>query len=220
MRCSKCRNEAILFQPYSGQSLCRDHFIADFETKAKRAIRVHRWMRPNDHIAVALKGDPADEALLVFFRKLARNRRDIRVSGIPNAGEISDILRIPPESGITRIALATPLEDRAASILTDILRGDVGKCFPPGTAAGDTLPIITPFCHIPAEEIACYARIHGLEGKGTSCPPDNDPLTRDVKALLDGYSRRHPAAPYAVLNLGEELERAGISGSAGRDDGA
>ena len=93
MQCSKCRNEGIIFQPYSGQHLCREHFISDFEAKAKRAIRVHQWMQPGDHIAVAMSGDPADDALLFFFRKLTGNRRDIRVSEVPSQGDLQDEFR-------------------------------------------------------------------------------------------------------------------------------
>jgi tRNA(Ile)-lysidine synthase TilS/MesJ len=82
MRCNKCRREAILFQEYSGQHLCRYHFEADLERKAKHEIRSHRWLAPGDHIAVALSGDAGSSALLYFLKKLTSNRRDIRISAI------------------------------------------------------------------------------------------------------------------------------------------
>jgi hypothetical protein len=37
------------------------------------------------------------------------------------------------------------------------------------------------------------------------CPQENDPLYTEVKAMLIDYSKRHPAAPHAVLNLSESL---------------
>jgi tRNA(Ile)-lysidine synthase TilS/MesJ len=82
MQCDTCRREAFVFQPYSGKHLCPVHFLKDFEAKAKRAIRLHGWLRPGDHIAVALPGDAAGAALLVFLVKLTADRRDIRISAI------------------------------------------------------------------------------------------------------------------------------------------
>jgi tRNA(Ile)-lysidine synthase TilS/MesJ len=82
MQCDTCRREALVFQPYSGKHLCPVHFLKDFEAKAKRAIRLHGWLRPGDHIAVVLSGDASGAALLVFLVKLTANRRDIRLSAI------------------------------------------------------------------------------------------------------------------------------------------
>jgi uncharacterized protein (TIGR00269 family) len=82
MQCNRCRREAILFQEYSGQHLCKQHVEAAVEAKAKYEIRRHRWMIPGDHIAVALSGGQNSSALLYFFKKLISNRRDIRISAI------------------------------------------------------------------------------------------------------------------------------------------
>jgi tRNA(Ile)-lysidine synthase TilS/MesJ len=82
MQCNRCGNEAVLFQDYSGQYLCRNHFVADLEAKAKRTIRTHHWLRPGDHIAVAFSEDRATAALLHFLKRLTGERRDIRISTI------------------------------------------------------------------------------------------------------------------------------------------
>ena len=82
MQCSRCRNQAIISQPYSGLHLCRQHFVADFEAKAKRAIRTHRGMETHDHIAVGLSGGVASSALLFFLKALTSERRDITLSAI------------------------------------------------------------------------------------------------------------------------------------------
>ena len=82
MLCSKCRRQAVLYQRYSGLHLCKAHFIADFEAKAKRAIRTHRWIVPHDRIAVALSGGKDSSALLYFMKKLVGERRDITLSAI------------------------------------------------------------------------------------------------------------------------------------------
>jgi len=82
MKCSKCLQDAIIFQPYSGQHLCGQHIIADVEAKAKKVIRAHGWLKVGDHIAVLLSGDPSGSALLYFLKKLTAQRHDIRITAI------------------------------------------------------------------------------------------------------------------------------------------
>ena len=205
MQCSKCKNEEVIFQPYSGQHLCRDHFIADVEAKARRAIRINQWLRPNDHIGVVVHGDPAGKALLYFLRKVTGNRTDIQVSEITGTEDMPDISVRARDAAVTRLARATPLEDAAAAALTGILRGEADSCFPDTSSDQGGIKVITPFGHIPAGEIALYARIHGLEGDTGVFIEETGSLDMDVKAMLADYSRRHPAAPHAVLNLCEAL---------------
>ncbi len=205
MQCSKCKNEGVVFQPYSGQHLCRDHFIADVEAKAKRAIRINQWMHPEDHIGVVVQGDPAGNALLFFLTKLTGNRKDIRVSEMTGTEDLLLLKERAHNAGITRIARATTLEDAAASVLTGILRGEADNCFPDTYGIQGGIQVITPFGHIPAGEIALYAQIHGLDGGMGVFMEETGSLDMDVKAMLAEYSRRHPAAPHAVLNLCEAL---------------
>ncbi len=91
MRCDKCGRDAVLCQKYSGQHLCREHFIADVEAKAKREIRSHHGMRSGDHIAIALSGNAQGYAVLIFLKKLTAQRRDVRISAITiDEGTASD----------------------------------------------------------------------------------------------------------------------------------
>lgn len=80
--CSKCRRPSIIFQRYSGLHLCKTHFNADFEAKAKRAVRTHRWIHSGDRIAVALSGGKDSSALLSFLSKLVGRRKDISLVAI------------------------------------------------------------------------------------------------------------------------------------------
>jgi len=82
MQCDKCGRNVVLFQEYSGQHLCRHHFEADVEAKAKHEIRRHRGITSGDHIGIALSGDKISSALLYFMKKLTSDRRDIRISAI------------------------------------------------------------------------------------------------------------------------------------------
>lgn len=82
MLCSKCRRPAVVYQRYSGLHLCRMHFSADFEAKAKRAIRVHHWIAPHDRIAVAMSGGKDSSALLFFLHRLVGKRKDVELVAI------------------------------------------------------------------------------------------------------------------------------------------
>jgi uncharacterized protein (TIGR00269 family) len=82
MLCSKCRRKAVVYQRYSGLHLCRTHFDADFEAKAKRAIRGHRWISPGDRIGVAMSGGKDSSALLFFLDKLVGKRKDVELVAI------------------------------------------------------------------------------------------------------------------------------------------
>lgn len=210
MQCSKCKREAVIYQPYSGQHLCRDHLVADIEAKAKRTVRQHRGMQPGDHIAVILNGNAADNALLFFLRKLTEKRRDIRVSEITT--EIAeDRVAFARRASATRVALATTLDDASVEILSGILQGDPVTCMSGAEDTGGGLPTVAPFGHIPSEEIALYARIHNLADR---CPverEEDDTLSSDVKNLLGEYTRHHPAAPHAIINLCDSLMAAGLT---------
>ncbi|ACL16533.1 tRNA lysidine(34) synthetase [Methanosphaerula palustris] len=75
--CSRCRRPAVIVQQYSGLSLCEEHLRRDLETKAKRLIRQHHWVRAGGSIAVALSGRIASSALLLFLQQLLADRRDL-----------------------------------------------------------------------------------------------------------------------------------------------
>jgi uncharacterized protein (TIGR00269 family) len=93
MQCTKCRRPAIIYQRYSGLHLCESHFIQDMETKAKRAIRNHRWIQPGDQIGVAISGGKDSSALLYFLKKILSPRRDVDLVGITIDEGIHDYRR-------------------------------------------------------------------------------------------------------------------------------
>jgi tRNA(Ile)-lysidine synthase TilS/MesJ len=93
------------------------HFIKDFEAKAKRAIRLHGWLRPGDHIAVVLSGDAAGAALLVFLVNLTANRRDIRLSAIT----------IDP--GMSSCSASRKARNVAAACGVELFCGSFAECY-------------------------------------------------------------------------------------------
>jgi uncharacterized protein (TIGR00269 family) len=112
MLCSKCRRQAVIYQRYSGLHLCRTHFEADFEAKAKRAIRVHRWIAPHDRIGVAMSGGKDSSALLFFLNRLVGKRKDVDLvaitidEGIDGYRDPSVARRIAERIGVPHLTIS------------------------------------------------------------------------------------------------------------------
>ncbi|MDH7594099.1 MAG: TIGR00269 family protein [Methanomicrobiales archaeon] len=104
--CDRCNKEAIIFQPYSGRHLCRQHFVLDFERRAKHEIRMHRWIVSGDTIAIAMSGGKDSSALAFFLKKAFGMRKDIGLfavsvdEGITGYREMEKIRRIADGIGI------------------------------------------------------------------------------------------------------------------------
>lgn len=264
MQCNKCRGNAILFQEYSGLHLCKQHFEADVEVKAKHEIRRHRWITPGDHIAVALSGDKSSAALLYFLKKLTSNRRDITISAISidegitgyrdpkNAMRIAELLdtecimgsfeenfgttvdeittikgtlsctycrvlrnfllnQIAQKHAITKLALSQTLDERGVSVLKNLLQGIPEILVNSEREARGKIPRIRPFISVPHKEVALYADLHIKGCDRSLCRYNYKPFDKDVQALLNEFTIRHPATKYAVMNLGEKLTGACVS---------
>lgn len=239
MQCDKCRNEAVLFQPSSGQHLCGRHLAADIEARAKRAIRSHHWMKSGDHIAVIRTGDRKSTALLIFLKRLIANRQDIRLSTlvactdqtggcrpsvVPEDTGIADISpggilqpgghRIPAHDRPTKIALAVTVDDIASEVLAQFLFGNAENLIHPPRAAAGGIEIISPFIAIPSEELDCYLDVQEVETGPVSCPPLHKPLPLQEDLLFRNYCHRHPATRFALLNIAEELSSRNAAGIA------
>lgn len=264
MQCDKCRRDAILFQEYSGQHLCKQHFELDVEAKAKHEIRRHRWITPGDHIAVALSGDQSSTALLYFLKKLTSARRDIKISAISvdegiagyrkpeytvRIAELLDTPCIPgsfqesfgitmdeivhtkghlpctycrvlrnylldqiaKEYGVTKLAMGCTLDEGAGTVLKNLLRGIPEKLVVSRRVTKGKIPLIRPFITVPHKEVALYADLHVKSSGLSLCLSAYTPFEKDVQALLNEFSIRHPATKYALMSLEKNLVRACVS---------
>ena len=238
MKCSKCACDAVITQKYSGMSLCPMHFTEDFESRAKKAIRKHGWLSPNDCIAVDCDGSLAAAALLHLLAKFFGKRPDIRLIAV---GDDEEILKEvaerygigyetytslsafnPGKHGCTKLAIPATLDSEAEFVFECILSGDSDALISRGR--GSEIPHIMPLMNIPATEAELYCRIHGIE-TGHETVYETGPELREsgtdadtefpklAKELLDEYTEEHPAAKYALVNLMEEFQIA-----EGRDD--
>jgi tRNA(Ile)-lysidine synthase TilS/MesJ len=92
-----------------------------------------------------------------------------------------------------------------------MLRGDAEHIFVQPGEGRDGLPVIAPFIGIPEDDIALYVQERGLIPCGSSRSPGPDAFGKEMKAMLDAYTGRHPATKYSLLHLGMSIRNAGAA---------
>ncbi len=70
MKCSKCDENAIVSQRYSGRHLCGSHFIEDFDRRVEETLKKSAMITRGDRIAVAVSGGKDSTALLYALTKI------------------------------------------------------------------------------------------------------------------------------------------------------
>ncbi len=81
MICTKCSNRAIVSQRYSGQHLCQDHFILDFERRVADTVQRNEMVKDGERIAVAVSGGKDSTALLFCLRRILA-KRDVELVAV------------------------------------------------------------------------------------------------------------------------------------------
>ena len=79
--CSKCRSPAVLHQRYSGQHLCRDHFLRSFDDRAKHEL-AKQGRLPESTIAVALSGGKDSVSVLHLLHRLTKDHPRIHLVAV------------------------------------------------------------------------------------------------------------------------------------------
>ena len=82
MRCSRCKQNAVTYIRYSGEHLCREHFIDFFESRIFKEFRKQVNLDDVDRIAVAVSGGKDSIVALRMIHKIIGERRDCDIFGI------------------------------------------------------------------------------------------------------------------------------------------
>jgi len=123
------------------------------------------------------------------------------------AGDL--VAEIAAANGITRIAVATTVDDPATRFFSDLLNGTVERTlFATETVGLLKIPVIQPFMDIPKTEVYRYAEIYDAGTAGITTTGLVECF--DAGAALEDYDSRHPATKFALANLAGTL--AGITG--------
>lgn len=73
MDCSRCDAQAVYKRPYSGESLCRKHFLLSVERQVRRTISKYGMFRRADKIAIAVSGGKDSLSLMHILRLIERD---------------------------------------------------------------------------------------------------------------------------------------------------
>ncbi|HYY47739.1 MAG TPA: tRNA 2-thiocytidine biosynthesis TtcA family protein, partial [Thermoplasmata archaeon] len=80
--CDRCGGPAVEWVRYSGEHLCRDHFLGLVERRVKRELRSQVELRGGARIAVGMSGGKDSSTTAVLLSDFLRDRRDVELVGI------------------------------------------------------------------------------------------------------------------------------------------
>ncbi|MEM2906228.1 MAG: TIGR00269 family protein [Candidatus Bathyarchaeia archaeon] len=72
MRCLRCGLDAVFRRAYSGEGLCRSHFLNSVESRVYTTVKQHQMLTPTETIALALSGGKDSTSLLHMLVKIER----------------------------------------------------------------------------------------------------------------------------------------------------
>jgi methionine aminopeptidase len=91
----KCEKSAVYYRPYSGEHLCKRHFMESIEQKVVHTISKHKMLQETDKIGVGLSGGKDS----TFTLRVLRDNYDMRVLALTfDNGFVADqarTIRIP-----------------------------------------------------------------------------------------------------------------------------
>ncbi|HJJ33832.1 MAG TPA: hypothetical protein O0X19_05615 [Methanocorpusculum sp.] len=182
MKCSRCADEAVIFQKASGAALCRRHLTADIESRAKKEIRNKGGISSGERIYIRSSSPVKTLALRIFLSALFLKR--------------SDIVFVREASAASLIITDETLDDTAADLLEAVLNGTVSSYVTGKTPETRT---ISPLSVIPDEEIVLYAQHHGWKQE---VPQE----TGETRLFLTRFSEERPSAKFALKNTADKLK--------------
>jgi len=129
LKCSKCDEDAIMAQRYSGVQLCESHFLEDFERRVKDALFRQKMVSENDRIAVALSGGKDSTALLYVLCKILSDRKDVQIFAITidegisgyRDDTIKSARKIAEDLGVEHVVVS--FEDQYGMSLDEMVKG-------------------------------------------------------------------------------------------------
>jgi uncharacterized protein (TIGR00269 family) len=80
--CDRCGAVSVEWIRYSGEHLCKDHFLDFVERRTKRELRAQVRLRDGERVAVGMSGGKDSSATAVLLAEFFQDRRDIELVGI------------------------------------------------------------------------------------------------------------------------------------------
>lgn len=111
------------------------------------------------------------------------------------------------ELEIDALVFGYTLEDHASRMLWDIISGNISQKTLGEKVNPKKTSIIRPFMHIPRQELLLFSGLFLDLVIPGSQENNNLPASHPIEALLSDFSSRHPGAPYALVNTGEQIKK-------------
>jgi hypothetical protein len=67
--------------------------------------------------------------------------------------------------------------------------------------------IARPFMQIPGKELDLYTRLFLKDYQDMAQSETDNHVDDPISTILAGFYRRHPGAPYALVNVGEQIKK-------------
>ena len=216
--CSRCKSPSVLYQRYSGRSLCAAHLTSDVLVRMKRSIRLDGGLGKRSVLAVVWEGC-ACLCLLSLLGLIIKERPGMELVLLRYAdseyefpNELHPILssvRIRTEligggmiqgaairMGADRLIRCTTLDEAAGEVIDALLSGRCRDLL----CAPDPSPLIclSPLREIPCEELRIVAGHLNIPAPSISNVGD----THDV---LSSLVRNHPSVPFSLIRYKDRL---------------
>jgi len=82
VNCDRCSAPVVEWIRYSGEHLCREHFLEFVERRVKREVRRQVELRGGERIAIGMSGGKDSSATAVLLDRFFGNRRDLELVGV------------------------------------------------------------------------------------------------------------------------------------------
>ncbi|MCE4602403.1 MAG: TIGR00269 family protein [Desulfurococcales archaeon] len=193
--CSVCGvRRAIVYQPHTGRSLCRECFLEDVKDRVKREIERWRMIQPGDRILLGLSGGKDSYVMLDILAEMHDPSRLVGVSiieGIPGYNREEDIEKIKSHARRLGVdVVITSIREYTGHSLYEIVARSRSR--------GSRQSPCT-FCGISRRRILnMYARMYGVDKTATAHNLDDEAQTAVVNMLrgdIVGLLRQHPLSP-------------------------
>src|SRR2546428_8153695 len=80
--CGRCGAHAVEWLRYSGEHLCRAHFLEFVERRVKREFRSQVDLRGGERIAIGMSGGKDSSTTAALLARFLENRRDVELLGV------------------------------------------------------------------------------------------------------------------------------------------
>jgi len=82
MNCSYCSKESFYLRAYSGERLCKDHFVETLIKKVRNTISKNNLLKWNDRILVAVSGGKDSLTALHILHKIEKDFPEVKIFAV------------------------------------------------------------------------------------------------------------------------------------------